>query len=439
MKKIQRTPAPAWLKDYEEWGEWSREDRIGFRNKLLGELARMTRHHCSFCDENLPGKQYVIEHFRPKIKFPSRAFEWENLFLCCPKCNIAKGIKFDESLLRPDQEGYEFDKYFKIDFSTGELLPNPEAGEENQECAKITIDTFKLNSYDRPRARLKELRRYRDIDKYDESEIDDYSFRFFLKRGENADLPKASSVVNISPTIDRIRVEYITIRNVKCFEDVTINFNAEGNTTLILGNNSRGKSLILQLSGLGMNEVRSVPFPQNWKKVVKTGRKTGTFEIGLKMVLNPDDPFSSVDDSPMHFKLKFEIDEDGTITCIESDEDWAEWKDQLVLIGYGVSRSVKLEEPPPYKDIECKGYSLNNFFTENEMNKIYLNFLIEMYDFFKDKENFFNPFFDKLAGTDKLRLQIIAGKSEKDIRESWQQKIDEYKKIRTKYLLYPDF
>ncbi|RLC01348.1 MAG: hypothetical protein DRI57_31210 [Deltaproteobacteria bacterium] len=114
-----------------------------------------------------------------------------------------------------------------------------------------------------------------------------------------------------------------------------------------------------------MNEVRSVPFPQNWKKVVKTGRKTGTFEIGLKMVLNPDDPFSSVDDSPMHFKLKFEIDEDGTITCIESDEDWAEWKDQLVLIGYGVSRSVKLEEPPPYKDIE----TIATLFGENSYLK----------------------------------------------------------------------
>jgi uncharacterized protein YbbC (DUF1343 family) len=73
------------------------------------------------------------------------------------------------------------------------------------------------------------------------------------------------------------------------------------------------------------------------------------------------------------------------------------------------------------------------------MNKIHLKYLIEMYNFFKNKDDFFNAFFDKLAGTDKLRLQIIAGKSEDEIRESWKAKIDEYKKIRIKYLLYPDF
>ena len=94
---------------------------------------------------------------------------------------------------------------------------------------------------------------------------------------------------------------------------------------------------------------------------------------------------------------------------------------------------------PPHKDQICTGYFLKEFFKENKMNKIHLKYLIEMYNFFKDKDDFFNSFFDKLAGTDKLRLQIIAGKSEKEIRKSWKPKIKEYKKIRTKYLLYPDF
>jgi uncharacterized protein YbbC (DUF1343 family) len=94
---------------------------------------------------------------------------------------------------------------------------------------------------------------------------------------------------------------------------------------------------------------------------------------------------------------------------------------------------------PPYKNIGCRGYYLKDFFKDKDMNKIHLNLLIEMYDFFKDKNDFFNSYFDKLAGTSELREQVIAGKSEEEIRKSWQEDIDRYKKIRKKYLLYPDF
>jgi uncharacterized protein YbbC (DUF1343 family) len=44
--------------------------------------------------------------------------------------------------------------------------------------------------------------------------------------------------------------------------------------------------------------------------------------------------------------------------------------------------------------------------------------------------------FDKLAGTFLLRRQIIAGKSEQEIRKSWEPGLSEFKKIRAKYLLY---
>lgn len=71
MEKIERTSPPAWLKDHEEWGE-SSLGRPVFRNKLMNELAKMTFHHCSFCDENLMGKKYVILQFRPEIEYPSR-------------------------------------------------------------------------------------------------------------------------------------------------------------------------------------------------------------------------------------------------------------------------------------------------------------------------------------------------------------------------------
>lgn len=48
-------------------------------------------------------------------------------------------------------------------------------------------------------------------------------------------------------------------------------------------------------------------------------------------------------------------------------------------------------------------------------------------------------FFDLLAGTDQLRLQIEKGWNEKQIRASWQSDLNQYKKLRSKYLLYEDY
>ena len=65
--------------------------------------------------------------------------------------------------------------------------------------------------------------------------------------------------------------------------------------------------------------------------------------------------------------------------------------------------------------------------------------LIEFYQNSPDKAKFFNSFFDKLAGTDQLRKMIIEGKNPNEIRESWKKGLEDYKKIRAKYLRYPDF
>jgi uncharacterized protein YbbC (DUF1343 family) len=47
--------------------------------------------------------------------------------------------------------------------------------------------------------------------------------------------------------------------------------------------------------------------------------------------------------------------------------------------------------------------------------------------------------FDLLAGTDSLRLQIIRGLSEDEIRAGWQGELHQYKQVRKKYLLYEDY
>jgi len=43
---------------------------------------------------------------------------------------------------------------------------------------------------------------------------------------------------------------------------------------------------------------------------------------------------------------------------------------------------------------------------------------------------------DILAGTDEFRKQIVAGKTVKEIQDSWEPKLSEYKTMRKKYLLY---
>ncbi len=74
-------------------------------------------------------------------------------------------------------------------------------------------------------------------------------------------------------------------------------------------------------------------------------------------------------------------------------------------------------------------------------NHVQLKWLIEAYQLFPEKTNFFlkSNSFNRLAGNDILMQQIKDGKSEKEIRESWEPKLSAYKTIRKKYLLYEDF
>jgi uncharacterized protein YbbC (DUF1343 family) len=98
---------------------------------------------------------------------------------------------------------------------------------------------------------------------------------------------------------------------------------------------------------------------------------------------------------------------------------------------------------PPYRGDICKGYDLRKPIKElnTEMKGVNLKYLLKMYALAADKDKFFSKpdFFDKLAGSDQLRKQIIDGKTESEIRASWQPALKEYKAMRKKYLLYRDF
>jgi len=81
-------------------------------------------------------------------------------------------------------------------------------------------------------------------------------------------------------------------------------------------------------------------------------------------------------------------------------------------------------------------------------NKIQLNWLLRAYQLYPVKDSFFlipktgdpsKSFFNKLAGNSELAKQIKAGKTETEIRKSWEPAIMQFKTIRKRYLLYPDF
>jgi len=88
---------------------------------------------------------------------------------------------------------------------------------------------------------------------------------------------------------------------------------------------------------------------------------------------------------------------------------------------------------PKLKGVKSNGEDLRNYKTKN---RIELKWLIKSYNQFKNKNKFFRSDFDKLAGSSSLKKQIIEGVSESEIRDSWKDDLEVFKKIRKKYLLY---
>lgn len=91
---------------------------------------------------------------------------------------------------------------------------------------------------------------------------------------------------------------------------------------------------------------------------------------------------------------------------------------------------------PLQQDKLCYGVDLRSIVFPKGLS---LRYLIEFYKKSEQGTAFFKSpkFMDLLAGSDKLRIQIINGMTEEQIRESWQEDLKRYKTIRNKYLLYP--
>ena len=88
---------------------------------------------------------------------------------------------------------------------------------------------------------------------------------------------------------------------------------------------------------------------------------------------------------------------------------------------------------PKNNGLVCFGEQLSSV---QNFKKIELKYLINSYNNSSNKDQFFNSFFIKLSGTKNLKDQIINNFTEKEIRASWSKGLNNFKKIRLKYLIY---
>lgn len=87
-------------------------------------------------------------------------------------------------------------------------------------------------------------------------------------------------------------------------------------------------------------------------------------------------------------------------------------------------------------NIKCNGFDLSN--VPLRLTKIHLEYLINANLLLADSGIFINQnvFFNRLAGNSILREQLHECWSEEEIRSTWEDGIENFKLIRSKYLLY---
>jgi uncharacterized protein YbbC (DUF1343 family) len=89
---------------------------------------------------------------------------------------------------------------------------------------------------------------------------------------------------------------------------------------------------------------------------------------------------------------------------------------------------------PKLKGEICYGKDLTQVV---KPNKIELKWLLDAYSNFPKKDSFFLKGFERISGVSSLREKIMQGASEAEIRKTWTEDLENFKKIRAKYLIYP--
>ncbi len=97
-------------------------------------------------------------------------------------------------------------------------------------------------------------------------------------------------------------------------------------------------------------------------------------------------------------------------------------------------KSIEGASKPKHENTKCFALKPKLDYSSKEIN---LEYLIKSRDYLRNSDFITRKsFFQKLSGTDKLYHQIVSGMSEEEIRKTWQNGLEQYSEVRSKYLLY---
>ncbi len=94
-----------------------------------------------------------------------------------------------------------------------------------------------------------------------------------------------------------------------------------------------------------------------------------------------------------------------------------------------------MQNNPVHENLVCYGLDLRDIAPPN---RIELEYLIDFYKLAGTPNDYFTAIFNLLVGTDRVKQMIETGKTADEIRSSWQPELDNFKLLRSKYLLYPE-
>lgn len=160
---------------------WPTVSNTKINHHILPSLLQQTQKHCSYCDRFFEfSADHSIDHFKPKsdARFHAIAYKWDNLYLCCDHCQRAKGSLYDKDILRPDEAGYSFSRYFVYNPHTYQIDVSPKASISDKQRAEKTIKVFNFNASDYKTARRRVLLEYNTNEGF---AIDEYNFRFLFQ------------------------------------------------------------------------------------------------------------------------------------------------------------------------------------------------------------------------------------------------------------------
>lgn len=109
-------------------------------------------------------------------------------------------------------------------------------------------------------------------------------------------------------------------------------------------------------------------------------------------------------------------------------------------LGFQFTPRSRDEAPQPkYRDQLCNGVDLRPFgeYYMPKYSAIYWVWLIEAYQMSDNKKDFFSSFFDRLAGTNRIRLAIEAGADAEALKALYADELEAFKQLRKRYLIYP--